>query len=427
MATTYFGTCNAAGVTDFTTVDDSAGWNYGIYTGKSFTCPGTGPQQLVELSTIVGILSGTPSIRLALYDSLGNMVCQGAATALVVDGYIWQGHMTAADLIPAGGIAGGVVTLKGGQSYRIGVSRDAGGVLDTYNSTGHVLGDVDFGATDYTATGWPSTIPAGTDYDGWITSVRAGVVPFVNALSAGGSRRVRGARGPRDSRGFLKRRAWDYTLLSSAVSIDSTVTAATEDSADAALAESLSTAVTAATQDSAAVALAESLSVAIASSGETRAAATAVETLATAVTVATEDYTALALAESLSTAIAASSQGRADGTLVESLDTAITASGGSFAAVIVDVPVEATSTIDAIGETGSDSVAGVLNPVAPVRTAAGGPTGTKHRKRFIYPEPEPAFAEAAFTPSTPWTPEKDQEPEDDLMSVFAMMIDEDLF
>lgn len=184
---TYFGTCNALGVTDFTDVDDSAGWpSFAIYTGKSFVCPGTGLQAVSELASILGIFSGTPSVVLALYDSIGNLVCQGTGPVLVVDGYVWQGHMSAAMLSP------NPAYVTGGQSYRIGVSV-SGGVLDTYNNTGHVLGDTDFGATDFT-TGWPGTIPSGTDYDGWITSVRCGVTPQIPPLQRGRTSSYMGSR-----------------------------------------------------------------------------------------------------------------------------------------------------------------------------------------------------------------------------------------
>ena len=176
MAVTYFGTCNSSGVTNFSTADDSGGWTWTCHTGSSFACPGSGNQTVKELSTIVSINSGTPHVRLVLYDSLGNMVCQGSAEVVVTAGYSWQGHMTASALTPAGGSAGDPVTITGGSQYRIGVSRDASGVLATYKSGTVTNGDIDYGATDYTG-GWPATIPTGTDYTVLLTSIRCGVEP----------------------------------------------------------------------------------------------------------------------------------------------------------------------------------------------------------------------------------------------------------
>lgn len=85
-----------------------------------------------------------------------------------------------------------------------------------------------------------------------------------------------------------------------------------------------------------------------------------------------------------------------------------------------------------------DSLSGV--PAAPEEevehgpTAAGGGMGNRRRRRkFELSEdaaPRAPFRSAlvpVFAAPEQWTPEKDAEEDDDLMSVFALMIDEDLF
>lgn len=184
------------------------------------------------------------------------------------------------------------------------------------------------------------------------------------------------------------------------------VSASTESYADGVQAESFVLTVTAGTETKAGAVMAESLSLAVTAVTETKAAGVLAESLALAIASATETFSASVLVETFSALIQAVTE--------------------TFAAASLAEVTNVDATITAGTETGSDASAGVTNPTAPTRTAAGGPTGTRHRKRFIYPEPEPEFAEAAFTPSKPWTPDSDV-PDDELLEVFAMMVNEDLF
>jgi len=92
----------------------------GAYT-TGFTCPGSGLQNIDEISAWVSDTSNNPgSIRLAVYDALeGNLMAQGSAQVRVGSGSSasWQGHMSA-----------GAITvshqLTGGTTYYIQYSKD---------------------------------------------------------------------------------------------------------------------------------------------------------------------------------------------------------------------------------------------------------------------------------------------------------------
>lgn len=188
----------------------------------------------------------------------------------------------------------------------------------------------------------------------------------------------------------------------------------------------ITTSVTASTESYAIGALAESFSLSVTAATETKAGAVMAEALSLAVTAGTETKASVVLAESFALALAAVTETPSASVLVETFGVLIQAVTETFAAASLAEVTNVDATITAGTETGADASAGVQNPAIPVRTAAGGPTGTKHRKRFLFPEPEPEFAEAAFTPSKPWAPDSDV-PDDELLEVFAMMVNEDLF
>lgn len=169
----YFGTVDSLGNTNFAISDDSTGWFNTFYDIVTFICPGVGPQIVTELSAWVAIFSGTPKIRLAIYNSLGALVGQGSGTVNVVGaGLSWQGHNQA-------GLTPNPIVLIGGQSYRFGIAREASGVLSTVIETGHTLGDVNYDpAVDLTG-GWPATIPSETAYNSFLCSIRC----FVKNMS----------------------------------------------------------------------------------------------------------------------------------------------------------------------------------------------------------------------------------------------------
>ena len=152
MAVEYFGQ-----QTDDT--DDTFNVQFAWYWGKSFVCPGSGSVLINELSAYVKLISGSPHIRLGIYDTSGNRLAQGTAEVSVVGAsYSWQGHMTAADC--------GNVYLTGGQSYKLALACDAIQAGIRYQSGGS-SGDVRYNGVDYTG-GLPATIGA-TDspWTGW--------------------------------------------------------------------------------------------------------------------------------------------------------------------------------------------------------------------------------------------------------------------
>lgn len=65
----------------------------------------------------------------------------------------------------------------------------------------------------------------------------------------------------------------------------------------------------------------------------------------------------------------------------------------------------------------------------PARTAAGGPTGTKHRKRYLFPTPEEIEAEErAVIAAAIQAPSNSEAEEAEMMDVLAAYLaNEDLF
>lgn len=199
------------------------------------------------------------------------------------------------------------------------------------------------------------------------------------------------------------------------VAVDAVVTAGTESYASGALAEviTIGSSITAGSEGFSRLTLLETFVAAIGSYSETYSALSLAERFAAAITAATEDYSAVVLAETFATAVQAVTE--------------------TYVALAMAMVVNADAVVTAGTETGSDAVAGVQNPAGRAVTAAGGPTGTKHRKRYIYPEPAEVTAAAQkkgpplFELPKPWTPESDQEAEDEMLSVFATLLSEDLF
>ncbi len=104
----------------FGTLDEELDFEYwGPFAYRNYTpytCPGTGSQKVVNLSVWAKTRSAPHgNIRLALYDSGGNLVIQGAAEVLVDSAdAAWVGH----DF-------DGSVTITGGSSYYIGFTEDS--------------------------------------------------------------------------------------------------------------------------------------------------------------------------------------------------------------------------------------------------------------------------------------------------------------
>jgi hypothetical protein len=168
MAVTYFGLCNSAGVISGDDSNDSSGatpvafWNG----TEVWTCPGTGTQNIVELSVYGYINTGTPNIRLSIYSSDGaTKIAEGTAEVAVTGGsYSWQGHMTAASM--------GNATLVGGTSYKLVCGADNDMAMRSKSGSS---GIARYTLSDYTG-GSPSSLPAGTG-NTLIQAIRCGVEP----------------------------------------------------------------------------------------------------------------------------------------------------------------------------------------------------------------------------------------------------------
>lgn len=157
------------------TVDGTeVGWDFGVWWSRNaayvtgFNCPGSGVQVVKELSARVRRTSGIPNIRIAIYNSGGTLVGQGAAeVALAGTTVAWQGHLTQDDITP------NPCNLTGGAQYYLGMALDAAAWRPYY--TAGSLGDYHYDTDDYTG-GWPSSMPSGID-DDWRYSLRCGVDP----------------------------------------------------------------------------------------------------------------------------------------------------------------------------------------------------------------------------------------------------------
>jgi hypothetical protein len=133
---------------------------------KVYTCPGSGDQNLVELSAYVqDYNAGATHIRLAIYDMSNNLIYQGAAEVVVNNAsWAWVGHT---------GITG--VVLQGGTNYKIACSYD-GAISIRYN----IETNGNHGSTSADNTGgWPASLADDGD-DDYIKSVRAGVDPVAS-------------------------------------------------------------------------------------------------------------------------------------------------------------------------------------------------------------------------------------------------------
>lgn len=162
--TNWFGYCNANGSNKAAYTNGTGPiewWGFNTYT-TGFTCPGAGDTewQVDELSIYVASRTGSGNIRLAVYDTGRNLICQGSGQEAVADvTNTWQGH-TNGD--------GSDITwnspnthLVGGTTYLLIVTWDAdNSFLFAYDNGS--AGDTTYAFTDYTG-GFPTSIAAGTN------------------------------------------------------------------------------------------------------------------------------------------------------------------------------------------------------------------------------------------------------------------------
>jgi len=170
----YFGLCDAAGdPTEATALTNAAagvvwiGNNPGTHV---FTCPGAGNQTVTELSAMVHKDAGAPNLRLAVYNTAGNVkLCEGAAQVAIAGAAdAWQGHMAQANISP------NPVTLVGGTAYLIVVGFDATTAATTHGDASNTSGV--YGLDDYTG-GYPAALAADGQTYCWPVRCKVGVDP----------------------------------------------------------------------------------------------------------------------------------------------------------------------------------------------------------------------------------------------------------
>lgn len=148
-----------------------------IRSGSSYACPGSGNQNIQELSfqCHMNNAGSGQKVRMGIYTTAGALVAEGTAAITIVGNTLaWQGHMTQADVKAAGGVSPGV--LVGGTSYYIGCY-STGGTDYVYYGDDNGAGTQDQFVDDinYT-TGMPATLP-GMSGLGYAMCVRCSVDP----------------------------------------------------------------------------------------------------------------------------------------------------------------------------------------------------------------------------------------------------------
>jgi len=165
---TYFGRTTQTGT-------DNQNADMIWWTTVSFACPGSGSQNIQELSAYCYIFLSTPHVRLGVYNSGGTtLIAEGTGSVAITGAALaWQGHMTQASVKAAGGASPGV--LVGGTSYVLALTEDSSGGINFGNSAGTTNL---VNGTSYLA-GMPASLPGSPINAGSIYCIRCGVDPAV--------------------------------------------------------------------------------------------------------------------------------------------------------------------------------------------------------------------------------------------------------
>ncbi len=125
---TCVGNTSVSGVS-YTGFDNMA---IGNGTGNYFVCPGTGTQNITEISAYLKSDDGTAGyVRLAVYDSSLNLVCQGNAKKSLTDTTAaWFGHTSSASELT------GTCTCTGGNNYVVLATTNNGHPDFAYTASG---------------------------------------------------------------------------------------------------------------------------------------------------------------------------------------------------------------------------------------------------------------------------------------------------
>ncbi len=182
---TYFGNQAHTYDDDFGEIVTIFGWydrTYGHY-----TCPGSGTQNIQELSAYVSKGAPAVNMRMGVYTSVSSpvLVAEGIGEVAVVGTLAWQGHMTQVSVKAAGGSSPGQLT--GGAEYIFAVTVDYAGssiLIGSYTRSANTASM--YNTTDNTG-GMPSGLSSGTDAGGQEYNLRCGVDPAgVSVTPAGG-------------------------------------------------------------------------------------------------------------------------------------------------------------------------------------------------------------------------------------------------
>ncbi len=136
---TYFGY-----QTDPDLTYDSGWGGYLGFSYATYTCPGSGNQNIQELSAYVYSATGG-HIRMGVYLGSSNaLIAEGTAEITVTSTHGWQGHMTQASVKAAGGVSPGV--LVGGVEYHFGMAIDDNAIhisdtIQLTNKSDYMTGD----------------------------------------------------------------------------------------------------------------------------------------------------------------------------------------------------------------------------------------------------------------------------------------------
>lgn len=154
--TTYFGECNSDGSLH----QSVAGYDYGgpnhiASFNATYQCPGSGTIDITSLGIYARSGGTAGDIRLAIYDTSWNLICQWTNALSVSDDTPAWRDVVAADMT-------GTKTLTGGTSYRIAYSMATDYPRIGYH-TEFLSGDWKYEAGDYSAGGFPASLSEPND------------------------------------------------------------------------------------------------------------------------------------------------------------------------------------------------------------------------------------------------------------------------
>lgn len=143
---------------------------------KIFTCPGSGPQTIVELAIYAKKMTNNAPTRVAIYDTSLNKICQGdAAITINSETEQWWTHTSFT----------GTTQIVGGTDYVLAIAWGATNFYLYCDTTNGSDGDYEYVGADYTG-GFPATLVP--DFTGSrLYCIRCGVDPAAGGLSWSGT------------------------------------------------------------------------------------------------------------------------------------------------------------------------------------------------------------------------------------------------